>query len=310
MAIALELDQVNFSFGDRETLKNISFKVERGAVHGLLGPNGAGKTTTMKVLVNLLEPDSGNVFVNGKSVTLEQDYGQVGFLLDNLPLYMEMSVVEFLQFLSQIRAIPKSEQEDAINYCLNALDLNDVKNRLIGNLSKGFKQRVAIAQAIIHRPLIVILDEPTLGLDPQSVIEIRNLILKLKEQHTVLVSSHLLHEMSLICDEITIISEGKVVQTGLISDLSSNINKFHTIEVLVGDVDVEKFKSLFNNIDEIESIEHMQRDLLNHFVLKISSSDKDLRPLLSNIIVRENIALYKIDRTEKTLEDMFIGYTS
>ena len=279
-------------------------------MHGLLGPNGAGKTTTMKVLVNLLEPDSGNVFVNGKSVTLEQDYGQVGFLLDNLPLYMEMSVVEFLQFLSQIRAIPKSEQEDAINYCLNALDLNDVKNRLIGNLSKGFKQRVAIAQAIIHRPLIVILDEPTLGLDPQSVIEIRNLILKLKEQYTVLVSSHLLHEMSLICDEITIISEGKVVQTGLISDLSSNINKFHTIEVLVGDVDVEKFKSLFNNIDEIESIEHMQRDLLNHFVLKISSSDKDLRPLLSNIIVRENIALYKIDRTEKTLEDMFIGYTS
>jgi len=215
------VEGITKKFSNRKVLDNVSFHVNRGEIHGFLGPNGAGKTTTMRIIAGLLRPDAGKVTIEGVDHSVKRDltHNHLGFLLEDPPLYRDMSVYEYLYFVGSLKKVPANKLKANIDYCIEVLDLSAVMKRSIENLSKGFKQRVGIAQALVHMPRILILDEPTVGLDPQSVVEIRNLILNLKKEHTVILSSHLLHEMSLVCDQVTIISDGKILETGSIEQL-------------------------------------------------------------------------------------------
>lgn len=215
------VEGITKKFSNRKVLDNVSFHVNKGEIHGFLGPNGAGKTTTMRIIAGLLRPDEGKVTIEGVDHSVKRDltHNHIGFLLEDPPLYRDMSVLEYLKFVGSLKKVEAKKLKSNIDYCVDVLDLGPVIKRSIENLSKGFKQRVGIAQALIHMPRILILDEPTVGLDPQSVVEIRNLILNLKKEHTVILSSHLLHEMSLVCDQVTIISNGKILETGSIEQL-------------------------------------------------------------------------------------------
>ncbi|MBP9674924.1 MAG: ABC transporter ATP-binding protein [Bacteriovoracaceae bacterium] len=206
---AIELDQVSKKYGHREVLKNLSFKVRQGVIHGLLGSNGAGKTTTFSLMTGLLTPDEGNIRIEGK----EQNPASrlcMGFLSETVPLYRDMRVRDFLKFMADLYA----QENPLLDDLMEKVGLTQVQKRLIGNLSKGFQQRVGIAATLVHNPRIIILDEPMVGLDPSAIHDMRELIKNLKGQHTVLLSSHILHEMGLLCDEITILSQGQACYTG------------------------------------------------------------------------------------------------
>ena len=201
---AIEIKNLSKNYPGRVALNDISFSVKKGSVHGFLGPNGAGKSTTMKILSGLIPESSGEFKVNGK----------VGFLPEHPPVYPNMSVEDYLTFVLKIYSPEKSTNHIAQNSVADVMEktgLTDVKERLIGNLSKGYQQRVGIAQALVHSPEIIILDEPTVGLDPVAISDIRDLINKLKKDHTILFSTHQLHDVELLCSEITLINHGRIV---------------------------------------------------------------------------------------------------
>jgi ABC-2 type transport system ATP-binding protein len=303
---AIEVDDITKVFGGREVLKNVSFTVEKGSVHGFLGPNGAGKTTTMRVITDLLRPDSGEVRINGVKNCggLTGTNNSIGFLLEDPPLYKDMLVKEYLTFVGALKKVSSSEIRKNLDYCISALDLSSVYNRSIENLSKGFKQRVGIAQALIHMPEILILDEPTAGLDPQSVVEIRNLILELRNEHTIIISSHLLHEMSLVCDQVTIISEGSIKETGTIKDLRSRLaGKLKIIIKSQNRSDeFSKFLIDFPGILTVD-IEETGDEILHY--LQYAGGD-EIRTVLLEKAFEFNTQPLGLEQSEYSLEEIFL----
>ena len=201
---------------------NISFEVRRGEVLGFLGPNGAGKSTTMRMITGNLAPSHGRITINGIDILEhpKRAKSHIGFLPEQPPLYRELSVDEYLQFCARLNRIPRQQQADAVSMAKQRCGLHDVGRRLIGNLSKGYQQRVGIAQAIIHSPAVVVLDEPTVGLDPIQIREIRQLIRDLSQEHSVILSTHILPEVQATCDRVQIISQGKLVLTDSIENLT------------------------------------------------------------------------------------------
>lgn len=303
---AIEIENITLNYGTRNILKDISFHVDKGHIHGFLGPNGAGKTTTMKIITKLLTQDSGQVKLFGQDVgELKTTFNsRIGFLLEDPPLYNDLTVMEYLHFIAKIKKVPNDKIKDYINDCVESLDLSTVINRAIENLSKGFQQRVGIAQAIIHKPEIVILDEPTNGLDPQAMLEVRNLILRLKENHTILLSSHLLHEMSLVCDEVTIISHGKILASGNIDELKEKIGHTQEIhlELLEECPQFEKVINEFSKLSQVKKID------ATRFMLVPNTSD-EVRHEIVKLVNDSEAKLIKIDRKKYTLEDIFISIT-
>ena len=302
---AIDLNNVSYNFGEREVLREISFQVKSGHIHGLLGPNGAGKTTTMKLIAGLKNCKTGSISVFNSNVSnVRADFNTFGILLEEPPLYEELSVTEYLRFICRLKRISKKEINNRIDYCIEVLDLDSVKNRIIGNLSKGFKQRIGIAQAIIHMPKIVILDEPTVGLDPYSVIEIRNLILKLKDNHTVLLSSHLLHEMGLVCDEVTIIDNGKVLASGTIENIQDTLagNNLLVVKAKYSNEQWEQFieNKLGIHINKKEQVDnyYLYELLLSHDISKYS--------IIIEEMVNHKMNVFQVERKESTLEEIFV----
>lgn len=303
---AVELDGITKSFGGRVILKNISFSVTKGHIHGLLGPNGAGKTTTMRTITNLLAQDSGTVKINEEVQTPHNSktHRRLGFLLDEPPLYGEMTVKEYLTFVGKLKGLKGTELSDNLVYCLEKLDLSQVFDRSIENLSKGFKQRVGIAQALIHMPEILILDEPTAGLDPQSVIEIRNLILELKSAHTVIISSHLLHEMSLVCDDLTIISNGEIKETGTLEDLRQRIAGKSEVFIRLKERS-EEFSNYLINRDDILNLD-IQGDEGSVLYCLQCTDPLSLSPQIISKAVEFGLSVIGLEQREFTLEEIFM----
>lgn len=303
---AIEVDRITLKYGARNILNEVSFSVEKGHIHGFLGPNGAGKTTTMRLIANLLTQDCGSIKLLGMEVSSQHSNlsAKLGFLLEDPPLYGDLTVFEYLVFIAKIKHVPKSSIKEYVNDCIVSLDLENVRDRAIENLSKGFQQRVGIAQAIVHKPEIVILDEPTNGLDPQSMLEVRNLILKLKNQHTVLLSSHLLHEIGLVCDEVTIISKGKVLATGTIENLKEKIGNIQEVQV-----EVKKYHDLFEQkLKGHESISTFKK--MNDLEYLIyPKNHEEIRHLIVKLAVESGADLIRIDRKNQTLEDIFLTIT-
>ncbi len=291
MDAAIELFNVSKEYPGVCALKNISFKVSKGSVHGFLGPNGAGKSTTMKIITGLLSSSEGDIRL--------MDNAKIGFLPDSPPLYENMTVRKYLSYVEKINSLDglkESVLEQAVSQC----GLKEVENRLIGNLSKGFKQRVGIAQTLVQKPNIIILDEPTVGLDPHSIAEIRELISDLGKNHTVMISSHQLHELSLMCNEITIINKGEVIKSGPVSEIQEKLQEKQVIDVEINIVPDEV-------ILEIERVGSVTKDIKDEkLYLQITAhQSEDIRPLLSKLFLENNCIIFSMSEKKLNLEDIF-----
>jgi len=218
----IEARSLEKSYGLFRALWEVSFEVKKGEIVGFLGPNGAGKTTTMRILTGFYPPSSGDALIDGHSVTKapEAVKRKIGYLPETPPLYPEMSVESYLRFILEIKKVKPSERKEHLEWALEKCGLQDRRKSVIGNLSKGFRQRVGLAQAVIHRPPVIILDEPTVGLDPLQILDIRNLIQEFRQEHTVLLSTHILSEVTAVCERAIIIRSGRVVHEQNIRDLS------------------------------------------------------------------------------------------
>jgi ABC-2 type transport system ATP-binding protein len=218
----IEVNGLSKSYGDYQAVYDVSFSAEKGQIVGFLGPNGAGKTTTIRMLATYLPPSSGKASIAGYDIVSQADEvrKRIGYLPENPPLYPEMTVREYLKFVAEIKGVPRSVVTDRIDQVMQQCFITDVRNKLCQHLSRGYRQRVGLAQAIIHEPSVIILDEPTSGLDPKQIIEIRQLIRSLGESHTVLLSTHILPEVSMVCNKVVIINRGRVVIESMLNQLT------------------------------------------------------------------------------------------
>lgn len=247
----IEIKNLVKKYGNHVAVNNLSFTVEPGKIYGFLGPNGAGKSTTMNMLTGYIGNTSGSIVINGHDILTEPEEAKacIGYLPEIPPLYVDMTVMEYLQFVAELKKIPKSEREEAILAAIEMTKLEDVAERMIKNLSKGYKQRVGLAQAVLGFPEIIILDEPTVGLDPVQIIEIRELIKELGKEHTVILSSHILSEIQAVCDYVFIISNGKLVASDTTENLLKNMSKADETAELVIKGSLEAVEKLMKKME-------------------------------------------------------------
>lgn len=292
--IAIDINKLSKTYPGRIALNEISFSVKKGSVHGFLGPNGAGKSTTMKILSGLIPESSGEFAVHGK----------VGFLPEHPPLYPNMTVKDYLQFVFDIYSPEKSNSE-AVKDVMEKTGLSNVSERLIGNLSKGYQQRVGIAQALVHSPEIIILDEPTVGLDPVAIADIRNLITKLKKDHTILFSTHQLHDVELLCSDITLINHGKIVVTGPLEKILKGLKTRIVIHARV-EAFTENDKKKMMEKFKLDSVEFSQDPDKKDVVLKIVANvSQNFKKDLARFLTEESIGLLEFTENELSLEEVF-----
>ncbi len=289
---------------------NISFNVEENETVGLLGPNGAGKTTTMRILTCFMPATAGTATVAGfdvftDSLNVRQ---QIGYLPENVPLYLDMRVNEYLMFRAKLKNIPRRERRKKIDYCLELTGISDVQNQITGTLSKGYKQRVGLADTLIHDPKILILDEPTIGLDPNQIMQIRQVIRGLGEKHTVLLSTHILPEVEMVCDRIMIIDKGKIVAMDTPANLMKQLKSSSNV-ILEIKGDGERIKSSLSGIDSVRSVTWNQKGDANEFHVEGSGED-DIREDIFKCIVKDNYILREMKRQPITLEEVFHQITT
>lgn len=284
MTLAIELKNVTKEYPGVCALDGVDLSVKRGSIHGFLGPNGAGKSTTMNIIAGLIPPTSGKVSVGGVDALNNEKVlrSTIGILPENPPLYMNMLVKDYLIFCQRINM--KSSQESySVDSIIEKCGLKDVANRLIGNLSKGFKQRVGMAQALVYGAKTIILDEPTVGLDPNAISEMRNLILELKKEHTILLSTHQLHEVARICDEITIIDKGKILKTGTLAEVQSEFSSVKTYE-LIHDNFTDELKKYLLKQSYISGVDTLNiQEELKTIRIHINSNEDHRAELLSHL---------------------------
>nr|WP_318685238.1 ATP-binding cassette domain-containing protein [uncultured Acetatifactor sp.] len=307
----IEATNLTKKYGDHLAVDHLSFRVEKGQIYGFLGPNGAGKSTTMNILTGYLAATEGTVTINGKDIQKEPEEAKrnIGYLPEMPPLYMEMTVQEYLAFVAELKKVPKKDRARQIAEVMEMTQIADMKVRLIKNLSKGYRQRVGLAQAILGYPEVIILDEPTVGLDPKQIIEIRDLIRRLGENHTVILSSHILSEVSAVCDHIMIIAHGKLVASDSPEGLQRLMSGSMEIELTAkGDE-----KQLFGALSELEGVEHLESmgDTKEGFAkVKITSKDNtDIREKVFFALAEAGLPIMEMTHLEKSLEDIFLELT-
>lgn len=251
----IEVKDLVKKYGDHVAVDHLSFTIEKGKIYGFLGPNGAGKSTTMNMITGYIASTQGEILIDGHNILEEPEAAKkcIGYLPELPPVYQDMTVREYLKFVAELKSIPKAEREKNIKEVMSTTKLEEVQERLIKNLSKGFKQRVGIAQALLGYPEIIILDEPTVGLDPKQIIEIRDLIKSLGEKHTVILSSHILSEVSAVCDHVLIIDRGKLVASDTPENLSKVMEGANSLELTVKgkEEEIREAMNLVENIQEM-----------------------------------------------------------
>ena len=307
----IEVSNLTKKYGDHIAVDHLSFRVEKGQIYGFLGPNGAGKSTTMNIITGYLAATEGTVTIDGKDVQKDPEEAKraIGYLPELPPLYVDMTVREYLEFVAELKKVPKKERKQQIDEVMEMTQITDMQQRLIRNLSKGYRQRVGLAQAILGYPEVIILDEPTVGLDPKQIIEIRDLIRKLGENHTVILSSHILSEVSAVCDHIMIIAHGKLVA----SDSPENLQKLMSgsmelnLEVKGSAAAV---KSALQEISQIDRIEENTEASKNVAKLKvISKENADIREQVFYALADAKLPILEMTHAEKSLEDIFLELT-
>lgn len=303
----ITLKKVSKIFNEVKAVNSLSLDIDKGEVIGFLGPNGAGKTTTMRMITNVYAPDAGQILIDGvDSIDNNIDIKKkIGYLPENNPLYHDMLVSEYLNFIADLREIYGEARKKAFNRVVDETGLKDVFNKLIGELSKGFKQRVGLAQAIIHQPQILILDEPTEGLDPNQRMEIRNLIKRLGKQRTVLLSTHVMQEVRATCNRALIINHGKLIADDSIDNLISQSKGGKHIHI---EVEGQDIKSKLATLGKIESFSDAQ-DGRKKVVIAIPN-DTEIRPTVFEIATKSGWKLWELHQEQANLEDIFKDLTN
>ncbi len=304
----IQVEGLTKYYGHHAAIRNLRFQIERGEVIGFLGLNGAGKTTTLKVLGCVLLPTSGRVTIDGYDV-VENPHEirkRIGFLPDTPPLYDEMTVKAFLAFVAQLRGVSAREVDARVREVQEQTALTEVGDVLVGALSHGYRQRVGVAQALVHRPQLLILDEPSSGLDPVQIVEMRNLIQRLKGQHTVLVSSHILSEISQTCDRLLVIQEGEIVGQGTEEELAHRFGGGGEIEVDVRGVAASALTAA-KNVAGVQGAEVL-RDSGEVVTLRVLASS-EIRPDLVRALVGAGVDVLRVDRSRQKLESIFLQLT-
>ncbi len=309
----IQVENLVKKYGNHLAVDHLNFTIEEGKIYGFLGPNGAGKSTTMNIMTGYLGATEGTVMINGHDILKEPEVAKksIGYLPEIPPLYMEMTVSEYLQFAAELKKIPKAHRATQIENVMSMAKLTGVKDRLIQNLSKGYRQRVGLAQAILGFPEIIILDEPTVGLDPKQIIEIRELIRNLSKRHTVILSSHILAEVREVCDHIIIISNGKLVASDTPEKLEESIGRkgYIELETSAGENEVRR---ILAGIDAIESIEcsktQEKKDALTKVIVRVKGN-LDIREQIFTAFAKNHTSLRTLAMTKNTLEDVFLELT-
>ena len=298
----IEVTDLSKSYGAVQALRGVSFKIAEGEIVGLLGPNGAGKTTILKILTGYLQPDSGTVIMDGLDVLTHtrEVQARIGYLPENAPLYPDLNVQTYLKMMADIRQIPPDEQLACFSEAVRAVGVEEYLTRPIGKLSKGYRQRVGLAQAILHRPRILILDEPTLGLDPTQIIEIRKLIKRLSTHSTVLFSSHILPEVEALCDRAIILMNGEIKADARLSDLASTKNA-----ILVLNKDVTGVKKALQSLGSVSQVETFQTPDGYPAFRIMGKKGVELNPEVFHLAAKENWPLRELRRDVRTLEMVF-----
>lgn len=304
----IEVKNVTKKYPNIKAVDNISFTVKDGEVVGFLGPNGAGKTTTMNMITGFIEPTEGQIIINGFDIVKKAKKAkkQIGYMPEGVPLYTELTAKEFVNYMAELKGVKSKDRKEIVEKALEETGLKDVQNKLIKNLSRGYKQRVSLAGALVGNPEVIILDEPTVGLDPKQITEIRSLIKELGKKHTVILSSHILSEVSQICERVIIINSGKIIAIDTPENLENKTKEKNTILVTVEDKD-KKMDSLKEVISEIEKIKLVKNNKDGTKQYAITSAENvDLRKKLFEVLPKEDITILELKKDESTLEDAFI----
>jgi len=302
----IAVEHLTKKYGDLVAVSDLSFKVEKGKIWGLLGPNAAGKTTTMRILTGFLPATEGKASVGNFDVFEQPNEAKkiLGYLPEVLPLYPDMTVTEYLNFVADIKKIPALKRKESVAKAVKVAGLEQVKGRLIKNISRGFKQRVGIAQALVHDPLVLILDEPTIGLDPAQIIEIRSLIKSLKGEHTIILSTHILAEVTQTCDGVVIINEGRLMASGSLEELTAS---FHRKEGVVVKVrrDIQDAAAEIRKLDGVEKVNPEDGDLKVEW-----KPGLDLRDDIARLIVEKRFGLLEMRLMAMNIEDLYLKIVS
>ena len=311
MAGMVEVENLTKYYGNFPAIEDVSFEVKRGEIVGFLGPNGAGKTTTMRIITGFLPPTSGTASVAGYDLVdkSREARAHIGYLPETVPLYTDMTVESYLGFMGTIRGMDSKRIKVRTGEVIDACRLGDYRRSHIGKLSKGFRQRVGIAQAVLHEPDVLILDEPTIGIDPIQVVETRQLIKDLSGSHTVILSTHILPEVSMLCNRVLIIHEGSIVAEDTPRDLANKLQGVERLEAEVQGPPAEVAEAL-GKIRGVREVA-IATDNPNHNIFKIQARrGLDLRPTVSRIIVNNGWSLLNLQLVSMSLEEIFLKLTT
>ena len=312
--MTIEVNHLSKFYGSTVAIQDVSFAVETGEIIGFLGPNGAGKTTTMRILAGYLPATTGTARVAGYDVH-EQSMAvrrRIGYLPETPPLYPDMTVEGFLFFVSRIKRVPAGDRSAKVDSAIRRCQLEEKRKVLVRKLSKGYRQRVGIAQALVHDPPAIILDEPTVGLDPRQIIEVRNLIKSLAGDHTIILSTHILPEVSMTCDRVTIINRGKVVATNTPDSLLAQLSGSAGYEIEV-EGDLSQIQTLLTEIPGVEKIKasSIEGSVNNRSLLHVTTApNAEPGRDIAAAIIHSELGLYEMRRTRPTLEDVFLELTT
>lgn len=306
----IEISHLVKEYGGHRAVDDLSLTIEPGRIYGFLGPNGAGKSTTMNILTGYIGATSGTVTINGHDIFKEPEAARkcIGYLPEIPPVYEDMTVWEYLLFAAELKKVEKSKRIQYVEEAMELTHITEMENRLIRNLSKGYRQRVGLAQAVLSYPEIIILDEPTVGLDPKQIIEIRDLIRRLGEKHTVILSSHILSEVKEICDYIFIISQGKLVASDTTENLLHQVQGAQKIELLT-DESSDAFLSILYEVPGVADVRVTDCEDMTSRILVSANDGLDIRKDVFKKIAGSGLSVLEMHSSGRTLEDIFLELT-
>jgi len=304
----IQVEDITKRYGTFTAVNKINFEIEEGEVIGFLGPNGAGKSTTMNMITGFIEPTSGRILIDGYDISKKPKKAkkQIGYMPEGVPLYSDLTVKEFVTYMAELKGVAKKQKKAMVQKAIEDTGLVDVQNQLTRNLSRGYKQRVSLAGALVSNPKVIILDEPTVGLDPKQVTEIRALIKELGKEHTVILSSHILSEVSQICNRVIIINKGKIVAVDTPENLENKVVNENAIYVTVEDLEnkMETVKEKLKKVKEISLVTENEDKTKKYMIT--ATEDVDLRKQVFETFAKEGITIFEMKKVDASLEDAFM----
>ena len=304
----IKVEHVTKKYGSVVAVDDISFEIKEGEIIGLLGPNGAGKSTTMNMITGYIEQTSGKIIIDGYDMLKKPKKAkkEIGYMPEGVPIYTDLTVKEFVTYMAELKKVDRKVRKEKVNKVIEQTGLKDVEKKLTKNLSRGYKQRVSMAGALVGDPKILILDEPTVGLDPKQITEIRGLIKELGKTHTVILSSHILSEVSQICSKVIIINKGKIVAIDTPQNLEEKVSNNHSIYVTVEDKE-DKMKNIKDKMPDVKQIKLVEEneDGTKQYIIE-PKGEEDLRKVIFEQFAKEGITIFEMKKADSTLEDAFM----